>query len=213
MTAIKPVLRRQAQAVWDLAAAWQAEEPTTHHTALPSTLLLAILTICRLWGWTKEAGMFALSWGGLLRFGEAAKLRRSDVIYPADVLDAQTFILIRLQEPKTRFKAARHQAAKLEPGDLVRLPRLLRSPQAEPHLAVQLADLEETTGDSLEKTAHCGWHQPRAKRQLGVLSPWRCHLPSAVDRGLRAGPAPRALGEQRSDGDIPARGRGIHLYP
>ena len=116
VTALRPSLRRQVQAAWDMAFSWQAEEPTVHHT-----VLLSITTICLLWGWTREAGLFALAFGGLLRIGEAVKAKRSDVVFPADALWSQDYVLIRLSEPKTKYRAARHQAAKIEATDLIRV--------------------------------------------------------------------------------------------
>ena len=116
-----PSVRRQLQEPWDLAFSWLALEPYTHHVPMPLVLLLATLSTCLLWGWVKEAGIFALAWGGLLRIGEAVQARRADLILPQDVLGLQSFILLRIQEPKTRLRMARHQAAKVEPEDLVRL--------------------------------------------------------------------------------------------
>ena len=121
VTALRPSLRRQVQAAWDLAFSWQAEEPTVHHTALPPIVLLSITTICLLWGWTREAGLFAQAFGGLLRIGEAAKAKRRDVVFPANALWSQDYVLTRLSEPKTRYHAARHQAAKIEATDLIRV--------------------------------------------------------------------------------------------
>ena len=46
------------------------------------------------------------------------------LVFPADALWMQTFILIKIDEPKTRGRAARHQAAKLEPSDLVAIVSL-----------------------------------------------------------------------------------------
>ena len=121
VTSLKPILRRQCQAAWDLAFAWQAEEPYNHHTALPAQVLLAVLTVCLLWGWVREAGIFALAWGGLLRIGEATNAKRSDLVLPSDTLFTQTYVLLKIKEPKTRVKAARHQASKVERVDLVRV--------------------------------------------------------------------------------------------
>ena len=56
-----------------------------------------------------------------MRIGEAVKAKRRDVVFPADALWSQDYILIRLAEPKTRYRAARHQAAKIEAVDLVRI--------------------------------------------------------------------------------------------
>ena len=62
--------------------------------------------------------------GSLLRGGEICKARRKDLVFPADALWSQSYILLRVDEPKTRGRAARHQSAKLEPSDLVRVVSL-----------------------------------------------------------------------------------------
>ena len=65
-----------------------------------------------------------MCWGALLRIGEATSAHRKDLVLPSDVLHAQSFALIRIEEPKTRMRAARHQAGKLERSDLVQLVSL-----------------------------------------------------------------------------------------
>ena len=119
ITSAKPILRRQVQGAWDLAFAWQSEEPYNHHTAMPAVVLIALLSTCLLWGWTAEAGIFALAWGGLLRISEATQARRCDLVLPEDTLWTQDFVLLRINQPKTRLRGARHQAAKVEQSDLV----------------------------------------------------------------------------------------------
>ncbi|CAE7571859.1 unnamed protein product, partial [Symbiodinium necroappetens] len=116
-----PAVRRQLQQAWDLGFSWLAIEPYSHHVPLPGILLCAILTACLVWGWVREAGLFALAWGGLLRIGEATNAKRSDLVLPRDVLFTQCFVLLRIQEPKTRLRMARHQAARVEPQGLVEL--------------------------------------------------------------------------------------------
>ena len=112
MATSRPSLRRGLQGAWDLAFSWIAKEPGTHHVDMPATILLAMLTVSIFWGWYREAGIFSLAWGGLLRIGEATALLRSDLVLPVDMLHAQCHILVRIEEPKTRLRAARHQAAK-----------------------------------------------------------------------------------------------------
>ena len=80
-----------------------------------------LLSTCLLWGWKAEAGIFALAFGALLRIGEAVFATRNCLILPKDLLNLQTFILLRIPEPKTRLRAARHQSAKVEAADLVQL--------------------------------------------------------------------------------------------
>ena len=119
VTSVKPVLRRQVQAAWDLGFAWLAEEPYSHHTAIPPAVLLAVLTASLLWGWTREAGCFAMAFGGVMRIGEVFKATRASLILPQDVGFSQSFVLVKIEEPKTRHRGPRHQAAKIEAVDLV----------------------------------------------------------------------------------------------
>ncbi|CAE6913350.1 unnamed protein product [Symbiodinium microadriaticum] len=109
------------QAAWDLSFAWLAEEPYSHHTAIPPVFFLSLLTAAMIWGWVREAGCFALAFGGLMRIGEVTKCLRRSLILPADVGFTQTFILVQVEEPKTRNKGPRHQAAKVEAQDLVQV--------------------------------------------------------------------------------------------
>ena len=78
-----PFLRRLLQPAWDLAFAWQREEPPVHHSALPWQILLAMLAICVTWGWIDIAGLLALSWG-LARIGEVLAACRADLVLPSD---------------------------------------------------------------------------------------------------------------------------------
>ena len=119
VTALRPVLRRQVQAAWDLGFAWLSEEPSTHHTAVPAVVLTAILAACLSWGWVAEAGCFALAFGGLMRIGEVLQATRSSLVLPEDMLNSQHYILVSIREPKTRNRGPRHQAAKIEAQDLV----------------------------------------------------------------------------------------------
>ena len=119
--ALCPSVRRQLQGPWDLAFSWMAAEPYTHHVPMPAALLLALLTCSLLWGWLREAGVFALAWGSLLRIGEATEAKREDLVLPGDVFGLHDYVLLSIREPKTRLRVARHQAAKLEQSDLVAL--------------------------------------------------------------------------------------------
>ena len=111
-------------AAWDLALAWLSEEPHAHHRVLPRGALLALLLGALAWGWMREAALFALSWAGLLRIGEAIAAYRRDLILPADAAPGTSFALPRICSPKTRGRAARHQASHIDPPDIVRLLEL-----------------------------------------------------------------------------------------
>ena len=119
VAARRPVLRRTLQQAWDLAFMWGSYEPTARHVGMPFQILLAVLTTMLLWGWKQEAACVALAWGALLRFGEVFKAVRKDLLLPMDVGDSVEFLLIRIEEPKTRYRAARHQSGKMEQPDLI----------------------------------------------------------------------------------------------
>eukprot|EP00435_Cladocopium_sp_Y103_P062393 s584_g24.t1 len=121
VAAKKPLLRRQLQAAWDLAYAWLRLEPPIHHVALPWQALLSILTISLSWGWLRVAGVIALSWGGITRIGEVLGALRKNLVLPSDLGGSISFALLEIAEPKTRFSGARHQSAKLDQPQLLRL--------------------------------------------------------------------------------------------
>ena len=119
VSAQRPAVRRMLQGAWDLAYTWLREEPPTHHLAMPWQVLLSLLVTASLWGWYRVAGTLAISWGGLTRIGEVLAAERRHLILPADVGWTDRFILLQIQEPKTRFKAARHQVARVDQPQLV----------------------------------------------------------------------------------------------
>ena len=61
----------------------------------------------------------ALAWGGLLRIGEVLTAKRSDLTLPKDIDFAANFALLSIGEPKTRFRAARHQSVKVDHPDIL----------------------------------------------------------------------------------------------
>ncbi|OLP77518.1 hypothetical protein AK812_SmicGene42412 [Symbiodinium microadriaticum] len=117
----RPGIRRHLGAAWDLAFAWLSEEPHAHHRALPKGALLAILAASLAWGWLREAAIFGLAWAGLLRIGEALGARRRDLILPRDASPGTEYALLQIATPKTRGRAAKHQAAHIDPPDIIRL--------------------------------------------------------------------------------------------
>lgn len=119
VSARRPLLRRSLQQAWDLCAMWTSFEPVEHHRAMPVQVLLAVLSTCLVWGCTREAAIFAMCWGMLLRIGELLNAKRSDIVFPQDVRFSIDYVLLKILEAKTRFRAARHQSSKLEPLDLV----------------------------------------------------------------------------------------------
>ena len=120
----EPALRRSLQPAWNLAFTWLREDPHSHHVALPWQVLLAAVTTALMWGWPRVAGVLALTFGALMRIGETLASRRGDLLLPEDVGNTVSYCLVSIQEPKTRFKAARHQSARLDQPDLLAVVRL-----------------------------------------------------------------------------------------
>jgi len=83
--------------------------------------LLSLLVTALYWGWIREAGILALSWGGLTRIGEAISAVRRQLVLPRDVEFTASHALLQIDEPKTRFRTARHQVAKLDQPQLLAL--------------------------------------------------------------------------------------------
>ena len=108
VTSARPAVRRMLQQSWDLAFIWGSHEPSTHHVAKPFQVLTAVLAVAISWGWSREAAVIALAWGALLRIGEIFSAVRRDLILPTDVGGIVDFVLLRILEPKTRYRAARH---------------------------------------------------------------------------------------------------------
>ena len=98
---------------------WLREEPGSHHVALPWQLV-ALLTTSWFWGWRHGAGILALSWGGVTRIGEASSALRKNLLLPSDFGWTVGYVLLQISEPKTRYKAARHQVARVDHPQLVR---------------------------------------------------------------------------------------------
>ena len=117
----KPIIKRQLTSAWDVAFAWLQDEPQDHHPAMPASVLLAVVSLSLIWGWATEAAIFSLCWAGILRVGEVVGARRSDLVLPADGPPGCKSIWLRIREPKTRGRGARHQAAKVDAEDLVAL--------------------------------------------------------------------------------------------
>lgn len=115
----RPIIRKQLVAAWDFAYAWLADEPFQHHPAMPLAVLLAMMTTAVVWGWPLEAAIIGLTWAGILRIGEVFLALRQDLILPRDSAPGVVFGMLRIRSPKTRGRAARHQAARIDAPDLL----------------------------------------------------------------------------------------------
>eukprot|EP00435_Cladocopium_sp_Y103_P073504 s127_g43.t3 len=116
------VLQRQLVGAWDLVFVRVAEELHTHHPAMPLPVVLAFAALSLLWGWPTESALLLMTWSGLLRIGEALAATRPDFVLPGDGAPGGQFSLLQIEQPNSRGVAAKHQAARIGPSDVVRLP-------------------------------------------------------------------------------------------
>ena len=121
VAASRPQIRKQLTVAWDYAFSWVADEPFGHHPALPALVLLAMMAVGLIWGWVCEAAIFGLTWAGILRIGEVLQATREDLVLPRDAAPGTPYALLRIKEPKTRGRHARHQAARVDPTDIIEL--------------------------------------------------------------------------------------------
>ena len=125
---IRPSLKRNLQGAWNLAFGWVQSEPSDHHVAMPFQILLAMLSVCAIWGWLNFGGCVALAFSGFLRPGEMLGALRKQLMLPIDVGNTVDFGLFSIWEPKTRYTAARHQSTKIDIPDMLQYIQLTLGP-------------------------------------------------------------------------------------
>ena len=121
VASLRPRFRRSLQGAWDLAYSWLRHEPPCHHVALPWQPMVALLVTAFCWGWIRVAGIIALSWGALTRIGEVTSASRFNLVLPSDLGGTTDYALLQISEPKTRHRGARHQVARLDHPDLLKV--------------------------------------------------------------------------------------------
>eukprot|EP00435_Cladocopium_sp_Y103_P065786 s89_g27.t1 len=120
----RPQIRKQLTQAWDYAFSWIAGEPSDHHPALPAGILIAMMSLALTWGWPQVAAVFGLAWAGVLRIGEVLQATRDDLILPSDALAGTNFALLKIKEPKTRGRHAKHQSARIDPADIIQVLKI-----------------------------------------------------------------------------------------
>ena len=133
---------------------------------------------------------------------------RKDLILPDDVAGSISYTLLRIKEPKTRFRAARHQAGKMEQPDLISVVQLgfAKLKNSEPLWHLPGATLRHR----LEKVlAALGLpYRSGSKAEsldTGFAECWRCDVAHHSDRISRFGEKERKVGIPPYHGDLSSR--------
>eukprot|EP00435_Cladocopium_sp_Y103_P057254 s392_g19.t1 len=115
----RPLIKRQLTSAWDLAFSWLCEEPYDHNPAMPLSVMAAMAVVSLTWGWPHFAAVLMMSWAGVMRIGEVLAATRRELVLPVDCAPGTSFALIIIRAPKTRGRAANHQAARIDQEDIV----------------------------------------------------------------------------------------------
>lgn len=198
-----PILWKQLVSAWDLAFAWLADEPFQHHPALPLSVLLALMATAPMWGWPLEASVLGLAWAGILRIGEVLMADGADLVLPEDTAPGTSFAILKIKYPKTRGRAARHQAARVDPPDVVALLAAVyggfEKPQKLwPYSAATLRKRMSALLVSCAWTGYCKKGRLAALRP-GLVAPGRRHIHVVPHRRQWTGQASWALGDNQGD--------------
>lgn len=102
-------LKGQLTTAWDVVTSWCNLEPTTHRCPMPLVLLKAMVTAALFWQWNRVAILLLLSYFGIFRMADVLPLKRKHLIFAEDWGDHCTIMYVAIEEPKTRFRGARHQ--------------------------------------------------------------------------------------------------------
>ena len=94
---------------WETVSKWELLEPVQHRPPLPEPILHAMACLGLSWGWFWWTAILLAAFYSISRVGELLRAVRSDVLTPADLLDDDEKIYIRISEPKTRKRGARTQ--------------------------------------------------------------------------------------------------------
>lgn len=95
-------------------------KPSTQQENIGRSLNLMVGSLALYRGWPLEAAVVSMTWS-LVRVGEVVSAVRKDLVLPEDSAPGINYILLKIHEPKTRGRGAKHQSARIEPTGIVRL--------------------------------------------------------------------------------------------
>lgn len=138
------------------------------------------------------AGCLALAWSGLLRAGEVFQAKRKDLQLPSDLGGTTPFILLAINEPKSRFTTARHQAAKVDIPDMVSVIELALQTLQPSEFLSDLAKSLQGREQRFEIAVYTSRRYEASRPGLAPLR--RSNLFVAGDRIWRSRATPRQMG-------------------
>ena len=105
-----PHFRSELGLAWQVAARWEADEPTEPRAVLPTTAVRGIICLSFLWGWRAFGACVMLGFSGMLRPCEWLVATRAELLLPSDLLEG-TQAFLSVLAPKTRRTYRRQHVA------------------------------------------------------------------------------------------------------
>ena len=119
-----PVLKPYVGIAWDLATRWEKAEPVQHRVPVPEPLAEALISLAWAHGWKRWCGVVLLCFFGIARAGEVFRCKRSDLLFPDDMMHESSAAFLLLRSSKTSYRqAARVQHLKNSNNYVVNLLR------------------------------------------------------------------------------------------
>jgi hypothetical protein len=117
-------LRGNLTLPWRRITAWQRNEPPELRSAVPILVFRALLSLALLWGWRSFADSLIIMFVGVSRPGEALSATCGGVHFTRKLEGWDTSVpdaaIVRVAEPKTRWRGARQQFLYIEQPSALR---------------------------------------------------------------------------------------------
>ena len=109
---LRPFLR----SAWTVVSNWEREEPGGSHVPVPRVAFGAAISVSVCWRWSEMTAALVTGWVGLARPGEHMRLRRRDLLLPADLGEDRALSFIVYRDPTGRWgrNAAREEHVRVD---------------------------------------------------------------------------------------------------
>ena len=99
------LLRPYMPLCWELATRWERLRPPQHRRPIPAAIFKAMFSLAVQKGWNDWALVTGLAFFGAARIGEPLQAVRSQIVLPADLLEADLRVaFVRVERPKTGLR-------------------------------------------------------------------------------------------------------------
>ena len=123
--------RRHVQKAWDACRKWQSLIPSINHIPCPEAVMQAVVALLCLWLAPEAALAIAIGFTAMLRPGEIAELRFSDILSPEQFLAPEGRMFVRIRDPKMRRLSARREFVRLDHTVLAQFASALKARHGE----------------------------------------------------------------------------------